>query len=69
MLQITPLKATIAGLWLVAVVVLGTFMPVDTTASWITIAAFGLMPAIFMLRAWRQPSQTISESIQEEFRK
>ena len=68
-MQFTPLKLTIAMAWLVAIVALGLFTPVTSFSGWSTLAAFGLMPAVFMLRAWRQPAQTISESIQATIRK
>jgi hypothetical protein len=68
-MQFTPFKAVLAVVWLVAVGALGAVMPVTTITGWLTIVGFGLMPAVLMLRAWRQPSQTISESIQAEIRK
>jgi hypothetical protein len=33
-----------------------------------TIVGFGLTPAIFMLRAWREPAPTMSESIRAQTR-
>jgi hypothetical protein len=68
MMQFTRLKVTIAMLWLLAVVLLGIFVPVTTTKGWIMTTGFGLMPALFMLRAWRRPAPTMSESIQAQLR-
>jgi hypothetical protein len=68
-MQVTPLKAIVAALWLLAVAALGAFLPVTSIKGWLPIVGFGLMPGIFMLRAWRQPSQTMSESIREHTRK
>jgi hypothetical protein len=68
-MQVTPFKAVLAVVWLLAVGALGAVIPVTTITGWLTIVGFGLMPAILMFRAWRQPSQTISESIQAEIRK
>jgi hypothetical protein len=68
MLQFTPLKLTIAVLWLLAVVALGIFFPVTTIKGWLLTGGFGLIPTAFMLRAWRQPAQTMSESIQAQLR-
>lgn len=67
-MQFTPLKLSVAILWLAAVVVLGIFFPVTSIRGWLLTGGFGLMPAVFMLRAWRQPAQTISESIQAQLR-
>lgn len=68
-MQFTPFKAVLAVVWLLAVGALGVVIPVTTITGWLTIVGFGLMPAVLMLRAWRQPPQTISESIQAEIRK
>jgi len=68
-MQFTTLKIAIAGLWLAAVGAVGMTLPVSTVGGWLALVAFGLMPFVFMLRAWRRPTQTISESIQAEFRK
>jgi hypothetical protein len=68
-MQFTSLKIGIAATWLLAIGALGVFGTVSTMAGWITLVGFGLMPSIFMLRAWRQPSQSISEAIQAEIRR
>ena len=68
MTQLTPLKSAVAVLWLIAVGLLGILAPVTTTTGWLMVAGFGLMPAIFMFRAWRQPAPTMSESIQAQLR-
>ena len=68
MMQFTPLKLAIAVLGLLAVVVLGIYFPVTTIKGWLLTGGVGLIPTVFMLRAWRQPAQTMSESIQAELR-
>jgi len=68
-MQLTPLKVVIAIAWLIAVGALGMYLPATTITGWVAVLGFGLMPAVFMLRAWRQPSETISESIQAETRR
>ena len=68
MTQFTPLKSAVAVLWLIAVGLLGIFAPVTSPTGWLMVAGFGLMPAVFMFRAWRQPAQTMSESIQAQLR-
>lgn len=68
MMQFTPLKALIAILWLLAVVVLGFFVPVTTIKGWLLVGSCGLLPMLFMLRAWRKPAPTMSENIQAQLR-
>lgn len=68
-MQFTLVKAVVAGLWLLAVGVLGALIPANNTKDWVMIVGLGIMPAVFMLRAWRQPVQTLSESIQEQIHK
>ncbi len=68
-MQFTPLKMAIAVAWLLAVGALGVFLPVNTATEWISVIGFGFMPFVFMLRAWRRPTQSISQSIQAAIRK
>jgi hypothetical protein len=68
-MQFTPIKAAIAVAWLIGIGVVGALLPVTSVVGWATIVGFGLMPCILLLRAWRQPQQTISESIQAETRR
>ena len=65
-MQFTPLKTAVAVAWLISVLAIGITLPVTGTTAWITIAGFGLLPFLFMRLAWRQPAQTMSESITEE---
>ena len=68
-MQFTPFKLAIAAVWLLAVGALAVSLPVTSVAGWITITCFALMPSVFMLRAWRRPTETLSESIQAQIRK
>ena len=62
----TPLKISVLVAWLVAVGALGALMPVTTNIGWLTLVGFGLLPATFLLRAWRRPDPTLTESIQAQ---
>jgi len=68
-MDFTPLKTALAALWLVAVGALGVLLPVNTITGWIAVVGFGLVPSVFILRAGRQPEQTMSESIRAVTRK
>jgi hypothetical protein len=62
----TPMKTAIAVAWLISVLAVGITLPVTSTTGWITIVAFGALPFVFMRLAWREPVQTLSESISKE---
>jgi hypothetical protein len=68
-MQLTSLKTVIAGAFLVAALAIGILTPVTTWTGWATLAAFGLLPSVFMFRAWREPAQTNSQRIQAEIRR
>jgi len=65
----TPMKTAIAVAWLIAVVAVAIIVPVTSTTGWLTIAGFAALPFVFMRLAWREPSQTLSESISKETRR
>jgi hypothetical protein len=68
-MQFTTLKAAIAAVWLVVVFAIAFLTPVVTITGWITTIGLAILPFVFLLRAWRRPSQTLSESIQAEIRR
>jgi len=68
-MQFTTLKAAIAAIWLVVVFAIAFLTPVVTITGWITTIGLAILPFVFLLRAWRRPSQTLSESIQAEIRR
>jgi|EndMetStandDraft_7_1072992.scaffolds.fasta_scaffold1881624_1 hypothetical protein len=68
-MQFTPLKIAVAAVWMVAVAVSGLLLPVTTPTGWFTLFGFGVVPSVVLLRAWREPAQSISESIQAAIRK
>jgi hypothetical protein len=68
-MQLTSLKTFIALAFIVAAGAFGILMPVTTFAGWMAVIGFGILPSVFMLRAWREPAQTNSERIQAEIRR
>jgi hypothetical protein len=68
-MEFTPVKTALSALWLLAIGAIGVLLPVNTTTGWIAVVGFGLVPAVFILRAGRQPEQTMSESIRAVTRK
>jgi hypothetical protein len=68
-MQFTPLKMAVAAAWLIVVFAIAFLTPVVTITGWITTFGLGILPFVFLLRAWRRPTQTLSESIQAEIRR
>lgn len=63
-MKLERLKLTISGAWvLVALVIAMIVRPSGTGA--ILLGSLGLLPPLFMLLLWKDPAQTMSESIDE----
>ncbi len=63
-MKLQHIKMTVAGLWVLIAVVIA----IVTGLSWpglIGLASVGLLPPLALLLLWNEPTQTISESIQE----
>ena len=59
------IKATLTAIWLLAMVVIAYGANITSTANWIALVSFTVIPPIAMWRFWQDPRQTMSESIQE----
>lgn len=57
-------KIIVAAAWIAAVSVAGIVGDVNSGSSWAVLLAAGALPPIILWR-WREPAQTMSESIQE----
>jgi hypothetical protein len=61
------MKATISAVWvcvLFAVALYGDF----TFSAWALLLAFAVVPPLVVMRYWREPVQTTSQSIQKALR-
>jgi hypothetical protein len=61
------MKPTISAVWvcaLCAVALFGHF----TFSAWVLLVAFAVFPPLVVMRYWRDPVQTTSQSIQEVLR-
>ena len=61
------MKATISAVWvflLCAVALYGDF----TFSAWALLLAFAVVPPLVVMRYWREPVQTTSQSIQKALR-
>jgi Flp pilus assembly protein TadB len=62
------IKAVIAMLWVLAVTIAGIVGNVNSLVLWTVLAAVALLPPVVMMRWWREPRQSMSQSIQEALR-
>jgi len=62
------IKAVIAMLWVVAVTIAGIVGNVNSLLLWTVLAAVALLPPVVIMRWWREPRQSMSQSIQEALR-
>ena len=61
-------KAALIGAWILAVGVLGYILGTTSLAGWTVLAVVSVIPPVVMMRLWRAPSQSMSESIREVIR-
>ena len=63
-MELHHIKMTVSGLWVLLAIVIA----IVTDLSWpglIAVAALGVLPPLALLLLWNDPTQTISESINE----
>ena len=56
-------KRLIATVWFVAAVMVALAFNVGSVAAWGVVAAVAIAPPLVMLRLWKDPPETISETI------
>ena len=61
-------KAALIGAWILAVGVLGYILGTTSLAGWAVLAIVSVIPPVVIMRLWRAPSQSMSESIREVMR-
>ena len=64
-MQLQHYKVALAAVWALAVSTVGLVVGVTSTAPLAIVAVVALLPPIVMLGLWREPVQSMSESIQE----
>ena len=64
-MQQEHLKTAIAGAWMLGAGAIATSLGVSSPTGWILLVGLGLVPPLMLFGMWRQPAQTISESIHE----
>jgi hypothetical protein len=61
------MKATISAVWVGALCAIALFGHL-TFSAWVLVVAFAVLPPLVVMRYWRDPVQTTSQSIQEVLR-
>jgi hypothetical protein len=64
-MQLEHVKTAIVGAWMLAWGVMALSVDVRSASSWILFVGSGVLPPLLLLRMWRQPGQTMSESIRD----
>jgi hypothetical protein len=65
-MQLEQTKGIVAALWVLAVSIVGLALPLHSLSAWVMLAIFAGLPPLLMMRLWRVPAETISESIQKQ---
>lgn len=64
-MQLQHYKAALAAVWVLAICTVGFATRMTSVSAVAVLAAVALLPPLVMLRLWHDPSQSMSESIQE----
>jgi len=64
-MELRKIKLTVAAVWVLAAIVIGLVAGVTSTGGLVLLAALGLLPPLALLLLWNDPSQSMSESIQQ----
>ena len=64
-MELRKIKSTAAVVWVLAAIVVGLVAGVTSPGGLVLLAALGLLPPLALLLLWNDPSQSMSESIQQ----
>ncbi len=67
-MQLQSIKTTLASAWVLAVIVVGLAVGVESTTGLIALATVGLLPPLGLLLLWNDPTPSLSESITKVLR-
>ncbi len=62
-MQLERMKKAIVGTWGLAWAIMAMTIHVDSMRNWAMLVGLGVVPPLMLLRMWRQPAPTMSESI------
>jgi hypothetical protein len=64
-MQRDSIKTTITAVWVSAVSAVGIAGNMRSVSGWAVLAGLATIPPLIMMWRWNDPSQTMSEAIQE----
>jgi hypothetical protein len=64
-MELRKIKSAVAAVWVLTAIVVGLVAGVTSTGGLALLAALGLLPPLALLLLWNDPSQSMSESIQQ----
>jgi hypothetical protein len=67
-MNIDHVKAALMATWILTVGLLGYLLGATSFVGWTALAAITMTPPVLMMRLWRVPSPSMSESIREVLR-
>ncbi len=67
-MQTGQLKGAVTAAWILTVGVLTYISDPTSVTGWTVLAVVAAIPPVVMMRLWRVPAQTVSESIREALR-
>ena len=62
------MKATAAGLWVLAICIAGVASDAASASHWILVAGVAIVPPVLVRTLWPTPAETLSESIKQALR-
>ena len=68
-MQLERIKWVVAGVWMIAAVILGLFVRDLSWQIWAAFIALAVLPPLALLFWWTDPAQTMSETISDARRK
>lgn len=64
-MQLVSLKAVLATVWVLAVLIAGIAGDLNSLWNWTVLVGVAVVPPMIMMWRWNAPRQTMSESIRE----
>ena len=64
-MQSISIKITSAAMWMFAVGIAGVALNLNSRSSWAVLVGIAIVPPLVMMRLWKDPPKTMSESIQD----
>ena len=64
-MQFDRMKASLLAGWVLIVAVVAVSLNIASASGWLLLIGVGLLPPMILFLLWRQPAQTMSESIRD----